>query len=419
MDPSLLIRIIILICLLVFSGFFSGSETALFSLSRVQTERIRREGGKKGERLWNLLRHPRRIIITLLMGNELVNVAISIIGTSILLHLYGDAGKYMAIAMVSSVVLVFGEVIPKSMAVRNSEKFALKVSTPLTGFSRAIYPVRRAIRALVDGLLRLIEKRMPKAEAPISEDEFRTLLDIGKKEGVILEEEKELIDKVFDFGDATVAEVMTPRTDVFALDINEKIPQVLSRIKENIYSRVPVYEGTIDEVRGVLNVKEFLYHARMGRKDLRLSDLVQPPFIVPETKKVSELIEEFRKGMTHLAVAIDEYGGVAGLVTLEDLLEELVGEIMDEYDKEERVFYPLGSQIYRVSAMMPLDEFNRMLGTDFDEQPMETVGGYVFHLFGRVPGKDERIESQGVSFAVEEMRGPRIMKLLVEKKGGT
>lgn len=418
MDPSLLIRIIILICLLGFSAFFSASETAIFSLNRAQAERIKQEQGKKGARLWNLFSHPRRLIISILMGNELANVAISVTGTSILLHLYGDVGKYMAIAIITSVVLVFGEVIPKSLAVRNPEKFALGVSAPLTAFSTAIFPIRLVVRSFVDRLLNFIEKLLPQKEPLMSEEEFRTLLSIGEEEGVILEEEKELIDKVFHFGDVTVAEVMTPRTDIFALEINSEIPQALSEIKDHIYSRVPVYEKSIDDVRGVLNTKELLYHAHMGPKDLRLNDLIQPPFIVPQTKKVGELFEEFRKGTTQVAIVTDEYGGVAGLVTLEDLLEELVGEIMDEYDKEERVFYPVGRQIYRVSAMMALDDFNRRMGTPFQDSSMETVGGLVFHLFGRAPRNGEKVESQGVSFTVDEMRGSRIMKLLVEKKGG-
>ncbi len=417
MDPFLLIRIIILACLLGLSGFFSGSETALFSLSKVQIERIKKERGKRGERLWNLIIHPRRLIISILMGNELVNVAISVIGASIMVHLYGDVGKYIAIAIFTSIVLVFGEVIPKSLAVRNAERFSLTISTPLSTFYTVILPVRRILRALVDWLLHIIERRMPEAESLISEDEFRTLLSIGKEEGVILEEEKELIEKVFDFGDATVSEVMTPRTDIFALEINEEIPAALHRIKEHIYSRLPVYEGTIDNIHGTINVKELLYYSRMGPKTLSLSDLVQPAFMVPQTKKISELFEEFRKGTTQFAIIVDEYGGVSGLVTLEDLLEELVGEIMDEYDKGEQQFHTVGRRIYQVSAMMPLDEFNRRLETDFQDDRVETLGGYVLHLFGRAPLKGEKIESQRVAFTVDEVRGPRIMKLLVEKKG--
>jgi CBS domain containing-hemolysin-like protein len=418
LEPFLLVRIIILVSLLGLSGFFSSSETALFSLNQFQTERIKQEKGKKGARLGNLLKRPRQLIISVLMGNELVNVAISITGTSILVHLYGDAGKYLAIAIVTGLVLVLGEIIPKSLALRNAEKYALKVSTPLTAFSTAIYPLRRSINFMVDGILRAMEKRLPETERHISEEEFLTLVNMGREEGVIHEEERELIEKVFDFGDATVAEVMTPRTDVFALDIEEEIPEVLSKVKNNIYSRVPVYEGSIDEIRGVVNIKELLYHVRMGRKDLRLSDLLQPPFQVPETKKVSELFEEFRKGMTQFAIVIDEYGGMSGLVTLEDLLEELVGEIMDEFDKEEHAFRPVGRQAYLVSAMMPIDDFNRQLGVDLQEQQVETVGGYVLHLFGRVPRKGEKVQSEGVLFTVEEVRGPRIMKLLVEVKGG-
>jgi putative hemolysin len=227
-----------------------------------------------------------------------------------------------------------------------------------------------------------------------------------------------LIQRVFEFGGHRVSEIMTPRTDIFALEVNEPLAAALPKIKDNRFSRIPVYEGTIDQIIGILYAKDLLAYSRHPELDVKLRDLLHPVFFVPESKWIDDLLREFQRNKVHVAIVVDEYGGVSGLVTMEDALEELVGEIVDEFDTEEVLCRQIDPQTYVVSARLPLDEFNAKLGVSIPRADADTIGGHVFHLFGKLPKRGESLSAHGLTFTIEHIKGTRILEIRVRREEG-
>jgi putative hemolysin len=415
LESALLVRLLLIGILLVCSAFFSGSEAALFSLNTVQVERLRERGGVVGRLIASLLQRPTNLIITFLVGNEIVNVALSVAATSFALLLYGQGGEYVAIVATTMILLLFGEVTPKSLAVRYPERISRLVAWPIQTFSLAITPLRWGLRKLVDGVLGA------HAERPISlitATEFKTLVEISEDEGIIDQDERNLIQRVFEFGGHRVSQIMTPRTDIFALEVSEPLAAALPKIKDNRFSRIPVYEGTIDQIVGILYAKDLLPYSRHPELEVKLRDLLHAVFFVPESKQIDELLREFQRNKVHMAIVVDEYGGVSGLVTMEDALEELVGEIVDEFDTEEVLCRQIDAQTYVVSARLPMDEFNASLGVSIPREDADTIGGHVFHLFGKLPKRGESVSAHGLTFTVEHIKGTRILEIRVRREGG-
>jgi putative hemolysin len=415
LESALLVRLLLIGILLVCSAFFSGSEAALFSLNTVQVERLRERGGVLGRLIASILQRPTNLIITFLVGNEIVNVALAVTATSLALILYGDGGEYIAIVATTIILLLFGEVTPKSLAVRYPEHVSRLVAWPIQVFAYVITPLRWALRKLVDAVMG------EHAERPISlitADEFKTLVEISEDEGIIDQEERNLIQRVFEFGGHRVSEIMTPRTDIFALEVSEPLTAALSKIKDNRFSRIPVYEGSIDQIIGILYAKDLLPYSRHPELEVKVRDLLHPVFFVPESKRIDDLLREFQRNKVHMAIVVDEYGGVSGLVTMEDALEELVGEIVDEFDIEEILCRQIDSQTYVVSARLPLDEFNEKLGVSIPREDADTIGGHVFHLFGKLPKRGESVSASGLTFTIEHIKGTRILEIRVRREGG-
>jgi len=414
LESSFLIRLLLIGILLAASGFFSSSEAALFSLNTVQVERLKEKGSTLGRLIARLLRRPTDLIITFLVGNELVNVALAVTATSLALLVYGEGGEYLAIPVTTALLLLFGEITPKSVAVRYPERVSLLVAWPLNVFAYGITPLRWGLRKLVDAVMGA------HAERPISlitEDEFKTLVDVGEDEGIIDQEERNLIQRVFELGDQQVSQIMTPRTDIFALEVSEPLAAVLPKIKEARFSRVPVYEGSIDHIVGILYAKDLLTYSRHPDMEVKIADLLHPTFFVPESKRIDELLREFQRNKVHVAIVVDEYGGVSGLVTMEDALEELVGEIVDEFDTQEVLCRQVDAHTFLISAKLPLDEFNDKLGVAIPRGDFDTIGGYVFHLFGKLPQRGESIAAHGLTFTIEQIRGTRILEIRVRREG--
>ncbi|HSF30224.1 MAG TPA: hemolysin family protein [Candidatus Tectomicrobia bacterium] len=415
MESAPLVRLLLIAILLVCSAFFSGSEAALFSLNTVQVERLRERGGVVGRLIASLLQRPTNLIITFLVGNEIVNVALSVAATSFALLLYGQGGEYVAIVATTIILLLFGEVTPKSLAVRYPERISHLVAWPLQTFSLAITPLRWGLRKLLDAVMGA------HAERPLSlitAAEFKTLVEISEDEGIIDQDERNLIQRVFEFGGHRVSQIMTPRTDIFALEVSEPLATALPKVKDNRFSRIPVYEGTIDQIIGILYAKDLLPYSRHPELEVRLRDLLHPVFFVPESKQIDELLREFQRNKVHVAIVVDEYGGVSGLVTMEDALEELVGEIVDEFDTEEVLCRQIDAQTHVVSARLPLDEFNASLGVSIPREDADTIGGHVFHLFGKLPKRGESVSAHGLTFTVEHIKGTRILEIRVRREGG-
>jgi putative hemolysin len=415
LESSVPSRLLLIVLLLILSAFFSGAEAALFSLSPMQVERLKERGGALGRLLTAMLKRPTNLIITFLVGNEVVIVALSVTATSVALFLYGKGGEYVALAVTLALLLFFGEVMPKSVAVRYPERVSLLVAWPIQLFANVIAPLRWGLRKLVDAVM---GERAERQVSLITDDEFKSFGEIGEDEGIIDQDERDLIQRVFELGDQRVSQIMTPRTDIFALGINEALSAALPKIKEARFSRIPVYEETMDQVIGILYAKDLLPHSRHPELEVTLRDLLHPVFFVPESKRIDELLREFQRNKVHVAIVVDEYGGVSGLVSMEDALEELVGEIVDEFDTEEVLCQQLDPQTFLVSARLPLDEVNEKFGLSLPREDADTLGGHVFHLFGKLPKRGESVSAHGLTFTIEHIKGTRILEVRVRREGG-
>ncbi len=335
MELLILAKIILIFILLCFSAFFSCSETSLFSLGSVKLFQLKESNHPKAPLVQELIEKPRRLLISILIGNESANIAASALAASLCISLLGNQGKWLAIAIMTPLILVFGEVIPKTIAVSYSEKSSLWVAKPISVFARIIFPIRWIIRILVDRIVSLLAKQEEKKESIFFEEEFKELVEVGHKEGIIEKDEREMIHKILKFGDTIVSSIMTSRADMFTLTHDYDIDHITKEIKENHFSRVPIYKHEKNNIIGILNAKDLLtLREKQHVTNKNIFSILRQPYFVPERKKIQEVLNEFQEKKIHLALVVNEYGSVIGLVTMEDLLEELFGEIYDEFDDE-------------------------------------------------------------------------------------
>lgn len=335
LDDTTLFYLIALLLLLSLSAFFSASETALFSLSRLRLQRLFQAEPERGGRVLKLLERPTRAIVTIQIGNELVNVTASVTMTSLVLYLWGPQNAWLSVLLMLPLILIFGELTPKRIAFAFAERISCLVAQPLTLFSIAITPVRAVVKRVVDLCLRVLGVPAALSAAGISEDDFKVILDVGRQEGVVEPTEHKMIERALAFAEVRVRQVMTPRSDMFCLDVNRPFVEAVEQTKNAAFSRIPVYQDTVDRIVGILHAKDLLQAKAEGAPPPTLSSLLHPPFFIPETTRIDTLLKEFQRRRRHMAVVVNEYGATAGLVTLEDLLEELVGEIVDEFDEVE------------------------------------------------------------------------------------
>ena len=408
---SLVLELLALVVLVACSALLTGAEAAYFSLGRSRLKRVQADG--EG-RVAPLIERPHDLLVTLLIGITVINIGASAIAATVAVQIFGE--RFGLLAEIIGMILVlttFGEVLPMTIAVKYPEEFLRVVRRPVGWLASVLRPVRAALSALTTLTIKMVGGG--KAEQPeLSEEELRTLVDVGASEGVVERDEREMIHKVFELEDTPVRAVMVPRTDMFCLDVETPIPDILPALRENLHSRVPVYEGSIDVIVGVLYTKDLLPHVATGLPptfDLRAH--LHPPYFVPESKRADALLQEFQAKRLHMAIVVDEYGGTAGLVSLEDLLEELVGEIADEYDEPERLIQRVDETTFRVSGKLPIDELNAIAGLSISKQDYDTVGGWVLDLFGRVPRKAERAETPEAVVTVEKMERTRIVEVLI------
>lgn len=403
---KIIIEFVILLFLLFFSAFFSGSETALLSLNKIRIKKLAREGNKNAIIVEELINNPETLLATILVGNNLVNIAAASIATAIAIEFFGSKGIGIATGVLTFVILVFGEIAPKSISAENAERISLLVAKPIKFFIKFFSPLVY-ILTLITGP---VTKRSGKHKVMITEDEIRLLVEMGEKEGVIEKEEKEMIKGVFEVGDMVAKEVMIPRVDMVCIEVNESIDEALKLIRETGFSRIPVYEGNRDNIVGILYAKDIIRHLN---KKIKIKDIMRPPFFIPETKSLRELLREMQKLKLHMAIVVDEYGGTAGLVTLEDIIEEIVGEIMDEVDEEEELIRRIDENTWLVNARARIEEVNEILNLEIPEDEFETIGGFVFNKLGKIPKIGDYIEIDGVKITVEKMKDKRIRKVRI------
>ena len=404
--------------LLFCSAFLTGAEAAFFSLGRARLKRLAIEIGKEPGPLTPLLERPHELLVTLLVGITVVNIAASALATAVARQLFGASGLAVAIPAMIFLLTVLGEVLPMTLAVEHPRRFSAVVSRPVAWLSVALAPIRLALGGFAALTLRLVGSERRPGEPEISEEELRTLVDVGAREGVVERSEREMIHKVFELEDTLVRTVMVPRPDMFCLDVTTPPVELLERLREQLHSRVPVFEESVDQIIGVLYTKDLLPHLHGLPPDFDLRAHVHPPYFVPESKRADALLREFQARKIHLAIVVDEYGGTAGLATLEDLLEELVGEIRDEFDEEERLIQRVDPTTFRVSGKLPIDELNAATGLRISNESFDTVGGWVLDLFGRVPHKGEKKDWGDVRVGVEKVERTRVVEVLVTIRGG-
>ncbi|MEE8402978.1 MAG: hemolysin family protein [Candidatus Hydrothermarchaeaceae archaeon] len=403
------IEILGLCVLLSLSAFFSGSEIALFSVNRLRIRKLAEEGVSRAVVLNRLLERPNRLLATILVGNNLVNVGIAAIITSLSISFFGNKGVGIAIGVATLLILVFSEVTPKAFAAKNAERVSLRVAWPISILMKVLYPAVRGIVLVTSPIVRTFSRDM---KSPfVTEEEIKMLVEVGEKEGTIEKEEREMINGVFKFGDTAAKEVMVPRIDVSSIESNAATEDAKRLVIDTGYSRTPVYDGSIDNIVGFLFTKDLL---KVDSGDVRVKDIMRQAYYVPETKKLDEILDEMQEGKTQMAVVVDEYGGTAGIVTLEDLVEEIVGEILDE--KEELPIKIIDDTTALVNAKTSIGDVNETLGITLPEDDFGTVGGLVFNTLGDIPVVGERVVIDNITLTVDKMRTRRVSRVKVIKR---
>ncbi len=405
------IKLIGLAILLCFSAFFSGSETALFSLNRLKVRQMAASRSPSKGLVAKMLSNPHRLLATILLGNILVNVASSSLGENITSHLFsGGMALLVAVLAMTLLILLFGEIMPKIIAVGWPEQIAPLVAIPLNLFSMVISPARRSLRWITDLFVGAMAHK-PFPSPGVTEEELKTALDIGYSEGAVHRLERDLIENVISFGDKRVEQVMTPRVRMVSIEVNTPIDRALRFLKRKGYSRIPVYEGNEDTIVGVLHIKDFL---RQPKKEA-LRDYLRPVYFIPETKKIDDLFREFQSKRQHLAVAIDEYGIVSGVITMDDLLEEIVGKIAHKKREAWAAYKKVSPDRIVVEAAMELEDFNQQMKTSLRDDQAQSIGGYVINQLGRIPKVKEKVRIGDLEFEVLEVEPRRIVRMQVTK----
>ena len=400
------LQIITLVILLLLSGFFSSAETALFSISNTKARHLAKRD-RTGRLINTMKADPHRLLSTILIGNNVVNVGASALATSLAIGMFPGYAVGIATGVMTLLILVFGEVFPKSIATRNNIFIARLAIYPVFWLSMVFYP----LLIFLNFIPRITGKI--KKSPHVTEEELMTIVEAVEEEGQIKEEEKELIHNIFEFDDTAASEIMTPRGDMFVIDIDQDLD--LGQILKSGYTRIPVIEGDIDHVIGILTIKDlFLHTISESTHDVR--KIMRAPYFVPENKKLDSLLQQFKKRRNHMAIVVDEHGGVSGLITLEDALEEIVGDITDESDKEESHIVKLKAQEWIVLGKTDVDEVNQKIPISIpDSKEYDTFSGYVLYTTGRIPQENEEILIDGFSITVKEIDGVRIKKYLIRQ----
>ena len=389
------------------------SETALMSISKIRTRHLVEEGVKGAKGLQKLVNDPNKLLGAVLIGNNIVNIASSAIATTIATGLFG-AGSGVAIAtgVMTVLVLIFGEITPKSLAKQNSEKISLKLAKPIS----IVVVVLKPLIAVFTGVSSVFIKLFggdPKASEPfITQEELKTMVGVSEEEGVLEDVEKEMIFNVFDFVDAQVKDVMIQRVDIVAINKDSSYKEILEIIRKEQFSRIPIYDDTIDNIVGVLNVKDLIVQEK-NNLQFNVLDYAREPFYTFEFKKIKEVLNEMKKTRNHMAIVLDEYAGTVGIITIEDLIEEIVGDIEDEYDEHNEMIKVVKEDEYIVDGSAKLDDISDLIGVNMESEELDSVGGLIIEELGRIPEEHEEVVIDNIKFVVEEVEKNRIKKVRI------
>ncbi len=424
----MLSQLFILLVLILFNAYFAASEIAYISLNDAKIEKQAKEGNKKAKQIQKMLKSPSKFLATIQIGITLAGFLSSAFASDafadklapvlntwfpmISLGVWKSVSIILITIILSFFTLVLGELVPKRIAMKNYEKIAFGTISVIRALSILTLPFVKLLTFVTNMISKLFGVGESEEEI-VTEEEIKMMVDQGEEKGTIGEEERELINNVFEFNDITVSEIMTHRTDIFGIDINSKIEDIIQDMaKEDYrYSRIPVYDETIDEIKGILYVKDVLKN--MNKKTIKIKSIMKEAYFVPQNKLINELFKELQKNKKQMAVIVDEYGGTAGIVTMEDILEELVGDIYDEYDKIEQEYEKLDENTYLISGSMPIYDVNKLIGAKIPEGDYDTLSGFLQEKMGRIPEDEETpiIETESVTYKIEEYEDKRIVKV--------
>ncbi len=413
MDSGDVIQFIIIVILLMLSAFFSSAETALTTSNKLRLRSMADEGDKRAKKALEITDDSGKMLSAILIGNNIVNLSSASLATTLATRIFGNAGAGIATGVLTVLVLIFGEISPKTFATIHADKISLAYAGVISGLMKLLTPAIFVINKLALGFLILLRVDASGAQNTMTEDELRTIVDVSHEEGVIETEEREMINNVFDFGDAQAKEVMVPRIDMTFADINSTYYELLEIFREDKFTRLPVYEDTTDNVVGIINMKDLLLYE--DKEHFSIRNIMRKPYYTYEHKNTAELLLEMRKSSINIAIVLDEYGVTAGLITLEDLLEEIVGEIRDEYDIDEEDHIQKVNELeYMVQGSTNLNDLRDMLNLELVSEDYDSIGGYLIGLLDHLPTAGESITTpEGVYFRVEDMEKNRIHKIFV------
>ncbi len=422
-------QIILLILLIAANAFFAAAEIAFISLNDAKIDLQVKEGNKKAKKIKNMLTNPSKFLATIQIGITLAGFLSSAFASEAFaselapilydlipifnLAVWNSIAIILITIILSYFTLIFGELVPKRIAMKNYEKIAFATIGIIKTISIITAPFVKFLTASTNIVSKFFGVTETDEET-VTEEEIRMMVDVGEEKGTIDKEEREMINNVFEFNDTSVSEIMVPRKEVYAVDINMSISKVIEEITNDEdfrYSRIPVYDETIDEIKGIVYIKDILLSTK--NKNVKIKSLVKEAYYVPETKPVNELFEELRKNRKQIAIVVDEYGGTAGIVTMEDILEEIVGEIYDEYDEVEKMYEKIDENTYYLNGSMAVYEVEKLLDIEIEEGDYDTISGYLIEELGRIPDENEKpiVETQDVTYKVEKVKDKRIVKI--------
>ncbi|MGQ9845657.1 MAG: hemolysin family protein [Caldisericia bacterium] len=408
---NIIFNIIWILILIILSYVFSATETSFIGSSDIKLKNMADNKNKRAEKLLKIKEKPENFISTIIIANNFVNILAASIATVISIQIFKRGAYIYSSLIMTLIIVIFAELLPKTLSSYDPESYSLKLLPIYNFFSITLKPFSKFSNYLILGLIKIFGKSLKK-DKKIEDEEFKTFLSMSSENGTIEQEEKELIESIIEFQDKQVYEVMVPRVDVVLLSTDTPLEKIIDTIISTGHSRIPIYEGNIDNILGILHVKDLVKLTCL--KDFNIKDYLHDPLFVPDTKKIGELFKEMRKKKTHMAIVLDEFGGFEGIVTMEDLLEEIVGEIQDEYDLEEILYRKISEKEYIIDAKVSINDVEEILNIELPDKDYDTFGGFFLDLLGHIPNKGEKVFYNNICLTAVEVKGNRIMKIKVE-----
>ena len=401
------------IILLIGSGFFSASETALMSLSKIKMRHMEEDGVKGAKLVSTLIEDSNRLLTSILIGNNIVNIAATSITTSLFTAMLGAQGVAIATGLMTVLVLIFGEITPKTISANNPEKASLVVAKPIKFFVTILTPIVWIFNIITKVIFKLFGVDDKGVKPFITEEELKTMVNVSHEEGLLEMEEREIINNVFEFGDMQAKEAMVQRLDIVAIDMEDSYEEIIDLFKTEKLSRMPVYEETIDDIIGILNIKDIIFLSDEEIENFDIKKYMREAFFTYEFKKITQLLEEMKKDKSQMAIVVDEYGGTAGLITIEDLVEVIVGDIEDEYDEEEDEIQVISPNEFLVDGSTKISDVNEILNIELESEEFDSIGGYIIGYIRHIPEENEIIEMDNIKFNIESVDKNRIKKIRI------